>query len=330
MSDQIRQPIDPNVDPYGYMGMTKNPDGSITRLPHPPGTPPSSDHSNPFHLTKDLDINQSKGTWARIFVPKEAFDSSFAQKLPLIIYFHGGGFVLCSVNSPVFDALYATIVTQIPAVVVSVGYRLAPEHRLPAAYDDCFEALHWIKKSKEEWLENFADFSKAFLMGTSAGGNIAYHVGLRASTHVGDFEPLRINGLILHHPFFGGTERTESELRLANDKVIPLAVCDLMWDFSLPLGAGRDHEYCNPTKEIKSDQFDQIKALGWMIFVNGCDGDPLIDRQIELWKKLEEKGVSVIGKFDEGGCHGCGLFDPHKAEELAIRMKEFVESATIS
>ncbi|XP_071916687.1 carboxylesterase 1-like [Coffea arabica] len=330
MPDQVQQPVDPNENPYGYLGMAKNPDGSITRLAQLPGTPASSDPSNPFHLSKDLDINQSKGTWARIFVPREAFDSSPAKKLPLIIYFHGGGFILCSVNSSSFDALYTPIVTEIPAVVVSVEYRLAPEHRLPAAYEDCFEALHWIKKSKDEWLEKYADFSKAFLMGTSAGGNIAYHVGLHAAACVDDLGPLQIKGLILHQPFFGGIERTESELRLAKNMVIPLTVCDLMWDLSLPIGVDRDHEYCNPTAEIKPGQFDHVKARGWKVLVTGCDGDPLVDRQIELWKKLEENGVSVTGKFDEGGFHGYEIGYPDEAKELVLRIKELVKSATTS
>nr|XP_027085048.1 probable carboxylesterase 120 [Coffea arabica] len=332
MSDQFPRPIDPNEDPYGYLGMTKNPDGSITRLSQAqtPGTPASSDPSNPFQVSKDADVNQSKGTWARIFIPRAAFDSFPTTKLPLIVYFHGGGFVVFSVNTAMFDALYTPIVTEIPAVVVSVEYRLAPEHRLPAAYEDCFEALRWIKSSNDEWMEKYADFSKAFLMGTNAGGNIAYHVGLSAAACMDDLLPLRIKGLILHHPFFGGTELTESELKLAKDMVIPLTVCDLMWDLSLPIGFDRDHRYCNPMAFITSDQFDQVKALGWKILVTDFDGDPLRDRQIELWKKSEENGVSVTGKFDEGGSHGYEALDPAKAKELAITIKDLVESATTS
>ena len=91
------------------------------------------------------------------------------------------------------------------------------------------------------------------------GGNIAYHVGLRASTAVGDFEPLKIKGLILHHPFFGGSKRTESKLRLLNTPVLPLCNTDLMWKLALPIGVDRDHEYCNPTV---GGRFDQIRELG--------------------------------------------------------------------
>ncbi|CAI9095376.1 OLC1v1031315C1 [Oldenlandia corymbosa var. corymbosa] len=320
---------DPNIDPYGYMGIAPNEDGSITRLAEKPSTPASSDpgSGNPFHLSKDIPINPSKHTWARIFLPRQAFDSSPLQKLPLFIYFYGGGFVVCRVNSSVFDGLYTTIAAGTPAVVISVGYRRAPEHRLPAAYDDSEEALHWVKSCKDEWLIKYADFSKCFLMGTSAGGNIVYHVGLRAAEYADSFLPLQIKGLILHQPFFGGTKRSGSELRLANDKVLPLCVSDLMWKWSLPVGVDRDHEYSNPVLSLKSGRFDGIKALGWKVLITGCDGDPLVDREMELAKKLEEHGVPVTGKFDEGGYHGCDSHDPSRAAVLTKNLKEFVESA---
>lgn len=318
-------PADPNVDLYGYLGIIRSPDGTITRLPGP-ATPASSDPRNPFHLSKDLPINQSNGTWARMFVPQEAFHSSPTTKLPVIVYFHGGGFIVGNVSAPLFNDLHTELTIEIPAVIISVDYRLAPEHRLPAAYNDCLEALYVIKDSNDEWLEKYADLSKCFLMGTSAGGNIAYHGGLHAAARVDDLKPLEIKGLILHHPFFGGTKRTNAELRMANDKVIPLCATDFMWELSLPIGADRDHEFSNPMMGINPQLFELIKALGWKILVIGCAGDPLIDRQIELAKKLEENGVSVQAKFDDGGYHGYGYVNP-TAKAITVVVKEFVLSS---
>lgn len=77
---------------------------------------------------------------------------------------------------------------------MSVEYRLAPEHRLPAASDDAIEATHFIKNS-EVWFKEHADYSSCYVMGKSAGGNIAKHAGLRVA-HFDDFEPLKIKGLI--------------------------------------------------------------------------------------------------------------------------------------
>ena len=81
---------------------------------------------------------------------------------------------------------------------------------------------------------------------------------------------MKIKGLILHHPFFGGSKRTESELRLLNTLVLPLCSTDLMWKLALPIGVDRDHEYCNPTV---GGGFDQIRELGWWVMLIGCDGD---------------------------------------------------------
>ncbi|KAK3220857.1 hypothetical protein Dsin_014827 [Dipteronia sinensis] len=99
--------------------------------------------------------------------------------------------------------------------------------------------------------------------GNTAGGNLAYHAGLRATAEVDNLQPLKIRGLILHHPFFGGTNSTDSELRLADkNPLYHRSVGELSWSLCLPLGADLDHEYCNPTVEGGSKVvLDQIKRL---------------------------------------------------------------------
>ena len=152
------------------------------------------------------------------------------------------------------------------------------------------------------------------------------HAGLRASVAVNDFTPLKIRGLILHHPFFGGVTRTGSELRLVNDPILPLSSCDRMWNLALPLGVDRDHKYCNPTATKDRDDCDQVRGLGWRILVIGCDGDPLIDRQIEFADVLKKKEVKVITRFQQGDYHGVEILDLNKAESLFVLLKDFIES----
>ncbi|CAN4078335.1 unnamed protein product [Withania somnifera] len=320
MSDQTHQtmPIDPNVDPYGYVGMVRHSDGSITRLQEPlVPVDTSNDHSQ-LVVTKDIAINSSKNTWARVVLPRRLLHSTTTAKLPLVIYFHGGGFIVASVDTPFFQGLYTSLASGIPAV-----------HRLPAAYEDCMEALHWIKNKPDELLANYADFSKCFLMGTSAGGNIVYHLGIGAAASWDNLKPLEIKGLILNQPFFGGKERTQSEIKLANDKMLPPIVSDIMWELGLPEGADRDHEYSNPIVGIKSNPnlFDQVKLLGWKMLVTGCDGDPLIDRQINLVRVLKELGVQVVGSFTHGAYHGSEIIDPLKTNEFSVLVKEFVSQS---
>nr|GMD43662.1 carboxylesterase 1-like [Ipomoea batatas]GMD48234.1 carboxylesterase 1-like [Ipomoea batatas]GMD81685.1 carboxylesterase 1-like [Ipomoea batatas] len=322
--------MDPkDVEFYGMLGFECNPDGSITRQRElRSGVEPTSAVDPSLILAKDISINESKSTWARIILPRKAVDSQPLSKLPLIVYFHGGGFVVCKVDRPGFQDFYRHIATETSAVVISVGYRRAPEHRLPAAFDDCMEALYWIKNSDDEWLTKYVDFSRCFLMGTSAGGNIAYRVGLSASSISTELKPLEIRGLILHHPYFGGKERTGSELRSVDDKLFPLRLNELMWEAALPAGVDRDHVYCNAMVEIRSNpgMFDQVKALGLKIMVSACGGDPLVDRQAEVLNALRDAGVEVVGRIIEGGYHGLEFADPLKAKELCLAIKEFVAS----
>ncbi|KAL4604290.1 hypothetical protein ACB092_10G182600 [Castanea dentata] len=161
-------------------------------------------------------------------------------------------------------------------------------------------------------------------MGMSAGGNIAYQAGLRVAAEADHLRPLNIRGLILQQPFFGGTQRSESELRLVNDPTSPLCVTDLMWELSLPIGVDRDHEYCNPTVGGGSKLLEKIRLLGWKVLVTGCDGDHLFDRQVELAKLLEEHGVHVVGHFGVGGCHGVDFHDSSRGKAFLEQVKNFI------
>lgn len=319
--------LNPSMDAYQRLQIVLNPEGKLTRLLEVSESPPASDLSLPIPvLSKDIPINQSNNTWLRIYLPREALHNSSATKLPLIVWYHGGGFIMFSAASSIFHDFCVHMATEISAIIISVEYRLAPEHRLPAAYDDAMEALHWIKTGQEDWLRRYADFSKCFIMGSSAGGNIAYHAGLRAADEVDNLQPLKIGGLILRQPFFGGIQRTGSELRLLHDPVLPPCVSDLMWELSLPVGADRDHEYCNPRVSGKSTLLEKIRVLGWRVLVSGSYGDPLFDRQIELVKMLEEKGVQVVDHFGEGDFHGVELKEPSKANALFSICKSFIHS----
>lgn len=153
-------------------------------------------------------------------------------------------------------------------------------------------------------------------MGESAGGNIAYNAGLRAAAEVDQIKPLNIKGMILIQPFFGGTKRSPSELRLAEDGTLPLIVTDLMWNLSLPVGVDRDHEYSNPTVKGGAKVLDQIKLRGWRVAVFGCDGDPLVDRQKELVELMRDKGVHVVGQFYTVGRHGIFVGDPSMSTKV--------------
>ncbi|PQP92792.1 carboxylesterase 1 [Prunus yedoensis var. nudiflora] len=301
-----------------------NPDGTYTRLIQLPIVPAQPDPSSPTTrvLSKDISLNPKTETNVRLFLPREVLDLP-TPKIPIIFYYHGGAFIFLSATSSIFHEFCSTMALQLQVLIVSLEYRLAPEHRLPAAYDDAVDALHWIKTTKEEWIVKFADLSNCFLMGTSSGGNLAYHAGLRACEVSDHLDPLKIKGLILHHPFFGGSERTGSELVMEDDPILPPRVCDAAWKWVLPVGADRDHEYCNPAVSNEFERCVAIREMGCRVLVAGCFGDPLIDRQMELGKMLEGKGVRTMTHFGNG-FHGLEVSDPSKAPALFNVLKNFI------
>ena len=155
---------------YHYLNIIHNPNGSLTRLNPNPLSPPSPDPSLPIHvLSKDIIINPFKHTWARIFIPHNALHSK--KNLPLVLFFHGGGFLFLHASSTIFHTFCFNMAHHLHVIVVSLEYRLAPEHRLPAAYDDAVEALHWIKTSHDPWLRQHSDSSPMFAVEKLTGPN---------------------------------------------------------------------------------------------------------------------------------------------------------------
>ncbi|OIW21355.1 hypothetical protein TanjilG_32669 [Lupinus angustifolius] len=318
-------------DPYEYLQIVQSPDGTLTCSIEYPKAPPTSDPNLLIPvLTKDVTINESTKTWVRLFLPRRTLLSSHGSnsnhKLPIIVFFHSGGFICASAATIVVHDFCVDMADNVEAIVVSVDYRLAPKHRLPAQYDDAMDALYWIRSSQDEWLTKYADISNCYLMGNSAGANISYHTGLRVAEDVDHFKPLKIQGFIFRQPFFGGIKRTDSELRLENDPVIPVSTTDLMWELALPIGANREHEYCNLRVGNGPKKLDEFRKLGWRALVSWTGGDQLGDRGKELVQLLDEKGVQVVSDFHEEGCHEVEYNEPLKAKQLLGLVKGFISS----
>ncbi|KAH0720519.1 hypothetical protein KY284_005549 [Solanum tuberosum] len=153
----------------------------------------TSANPNPVNGVKsyDVTVDSSRDLWFRLFIPTTD-ESRNLSSLPIIVFFHGGGFVYLSPDTKAYDAVCRRFARKTPAVVVSVNYRLAPEHKYPAQYDDGFDVLKFLDNEKNrELLPENVDLSRCFLAGDSAGGNLAHHVAKRASEMTSTFDALK-------------------------------------------------------------------------------------------------------------------------------------------
>lgn len=108
-------------------------------------------------------------------LPVRIYRPAAPGPLPVLVYFFGGGWVLGSIDTA--DGICRSLANRADCLVVTVGYRLAPEHRFPAAVEDCYAALRWVRAHAAEL---GADPTRLAVGGDSAGGNLAAAVTLLA------------------------------------------------------------------------------------------------------------------------------------------------------
>ncbi|XP_069148498.1 probable carboxylesterase 120 [Solanum lycopersicum] len=310
-----------------FLNIEELPNDTIKRQPEPLTQANFDPNGTSLVISKDVDLDSNKKTWMRIYVPRRIIANHDDDKLPVIFYYHGGGFVFFHVNSYGSDLFCQQLSEKLDAMIIALEYRLAPENRLPAAYDDAIDGLNWIKSTQDEWIQNYADLSNVYLFGSSSGGNLAYHAGLRvASFSDKELEPVKIKGLILHQPYFSGKNRTESEEKLKDDPTLPFQAIDKMFDLSLPKGTlDHDHEYSNPLLNGGSKHLDDMITRGWGILVTGVSEDPLIDASRNFADFIEKKGVKTFKLFGDG-YHVIELFEPSKAAVLFDAIRDLISA----
>ncbi|CAN1787573.1 Probable carboxylesterase 18 [Linum perenne] len=134
---------------------------------------PSSSTPIQSIVSSDVTVDASRNLWFRLYTP-----TTTSTTLPIFVFFHGGGFAFLSPASVGYDLVCRRFARTLPAIVVSVNYRLTPEHRFPCQYEDGFEILRFLDGAASVLPPN-ADITKCFLAGDSAGANLAHHVAVR-------------------------------------------------------------------------------------------------------------------------------------------------------
>jgi acetyl esterase len=210
----------------------------------------------------------------RIYRPRALPDSH--TDVPVVMWFHGGGFVVGNVVD--YDPLCTLIAAEVGAVVVSVDYRKAPEHRAPTAVFDCVDATTWVQVSGDVLR---ADTSRMAVAGDSAGGNLAAVVAQVLRDH--GMGTLRHQALI-----YPATDMTMSSPSIAEHA--RAAILDRP-----AIVAFREH-YLRPGQDrrdpLVSPIFGRLEGLPPAL-VQTADRDPIRDDGIRYADALRDAGVPV-------------------------------------
>ncbi|KAM7482520.1 hypothetical protein LguiB_007103 [Lonicera macranthoides] len=288
-------------------------DGKIERLMGtdiiPPGTDPETGVQS-----KDVVISPETGVSARLYKPKQTNQN---QKVPLIIYFHGGGFYVQTPFSSTYQPFLNSLVAESNIIIVSVDYRKAPEHPLPIGYDDCWASIKWVASHSngggpEEWINEYANLECTFIMGDSAGANIAHNMAVR----VGLDKPsgATIQGLILMHPYFWGKDPVGSE----SGDVETRSIIENYWKLACPQNSSADDPLMNPKMD------PNLARLGCgRVLVFAAEIDFLRCRAWFYHETLMKSkwGGSAEIMESEGEEHVFHLYRPHCEKAIVLRKR---------
>ncbi|MCO1657063.1 alpha/beta hydrolase [Pseudonocardia humida] len=207
---------------------------------------------------------------------------------PVIVYFHGGGWVIGDLD--VCDNPVRRIANRTGAVVVSVDYRLAPEHVYPAAFDDSFAATAWVA---EHAAELGGDPERVATCGDSAGANLAAAVAIAARDRQGP----RLAAQLLMYPVTDFNFTTGSYEQ--NGEGYLLTKGSMQWFWAHYLGAqelGKDAFAC----PARADNLVGLPPA----FVATAEFDPLRDEGEAYAANLRTASVDVTAKRYDGMLHG--------------------------
>jgi acetyl esterase/lipase len=221
-----------------------------------------------------------------------------------VLEIHGGGFVMGSIE--MMDPWCQRIAAELDAVVVSVEYRLAPEHPFPAAVDDCYAALRWTAANAATL---GIDASRLAIAGQSAGGGIAAGTALMARDRGGPelcFQLLEIPEL---------DDRLDTPSMLACEDTPLWNRPNAVWSWRHYLGPkhrGEPSPYAAPAR---------AKDLSGLppAYVSTMEFDPLRDEGILYALRMLQAGVAVELHSYPGTFHGSGMIPGAKVSERSAR-----------
>jgi acetyl esterase len=208
---------------------------------------------------------------------------------PLLMFFHGSGFLLCSIDT--HDGMCRNLAAGIGCVVVSVDYRLAPEHKFPAGLDDCLTATRWAAAHAAEL---GIDPTRIMLAGDSAGGNMAAVTAIRVRDESG---PTLCGQMLLYPVTDYHTPGTPSYAENADGYGLTRDTMEWFWGHYLKDPAEAENPYASP---LRAPDLTRLPPA----YVMSAEYDPLRDEAELYGERLRAARVPVEISRRPGMNHG--------------------------
>lgn len=239
----------------------------------------------PVAMTEDKVIPGRNGPInIRLFSPK------LEGPLPVIVYFHRGGWVYGSVEES--EMICRKLANETGAIVIAVDYRLSPEHTFPVPLEDCYDATQWVVEHASMF-KIAGNPGKLILCGESAGGNLAAAVGLMAR----DANAFTIAGQLLIYPVLTSELKQEHYDQSPDKLLLSLENMQFFLDTYLPSPEDRHKPYAAP---LKSETFANLPSC----FIVTAQHDALKHEGALYGENLQKSGVNVQTKCYPGVIHG--------------------------
>ncbi|AZB26158.1 alpha/beta hydrolase [Chryseobacterium bernardetii] len=230
--------------------------------------------------------DNQRGIRLRVYSPKGK------QDLPVLLYFHGGAFIYGTPEQ--YDFIFFRLAVDIHAVIVSVDYRLAPEHPFPAAMHDGYDALQWLSQSAQQI---GGSKNRIMIGGSSAGATIAASI-----THYArDQKEINIQHQYLLYPPTDHLLETPSMNELANAPMQTKKAAGWMWKHYLQYPMIQPPQYSVPLQEKDFKNLPEATVIV-------CELDPLKDEGKQYAEKLQNAGVTVTLLEVQGAVHAFDFF----------------------
>ena len=221
-------------------------------------------------------------------IPIRLYYPAGARPCAALLYFHGGGWVIGDLNT--HHGFCHALAKTSGCLVVSVDYRLAPEHRYPAAVEDAYAAICWVAENSDDIP---ADPNRLAVVGDSAGGHLATVVTLMARDRKGP----RIDLQVLIYPITDCNFDTPSYIENEDGYMLTRDLMKWFWHHFVANDADLNDPYVSP---LRAEILSKIPPA----LIITAEHDPLRDEGEAYGKRLQEAGVSVSLSRYQGMIHG--------------------------